>query len=277
MYAPLDVCCEPEEVYAYLIPGEVLYDGRQLLPVAKVSNSLTIEIAGKSYSGITQAATALLNWKTPVSCGLALRFWHYRTNSNEIRPLLFRRNRMERRPKRIAPETTPVDIITIPTLNPGNIFLIRCPGLRAIDWRGRYYIQNLEADSAILSSSGTSCVLSAIEPHEFFYLGLPESISPVLASAGIKQVLMPIAKHGILERGVHNLWRQISALVLEKLALGEHVAIHSGVGYGRAGYVAAKLLIEQGLAPTEAITLVRKVAPYSIDSFLQEMDLSTLS
>ena len=54
------------------------------------------------------------------------------------------------------------------------------------------------------------------------------------------------------------------------LATGGRFAMHCYAGLGRTGTVAARLLVEHGMAPAEAIALVRKIRPGSIETDEQE-------
>jgi ADP-ribosyl-[dinitrogen reductase] hydrolase len=51
---------------------------------------------------------------------------------------------------------------------------------------------------------------------------------------------------------------------------GSDVVVHCSGGLGRAGTVAARLLIELGADPETAIAKVRRVRPGAIETYAQE-------
>jgi ADP-ribosyl-[dinitrogen reductase] hydrolase len=65
-------------------------------------------------------------------------------------------------------------------------------------------------------------------------------------------------------------WVYAGARLRERLRLGERVLVHCRGGLGRAGSVAARLLVEFGATPNEAITRVRAVRPNAIETREQE-------
>jgi protein-tyrosine phosphatase len=54
------------------------------------------------------------------------------------------------------------------------------------------------------------------------------------------------------------------------------VLAHCKGGLGRAGMVAARLLVERGVSPDEAIASVRRVRPGAIETGLQERYLRAI-
>jgi ADP-ribosyl-[dinitrogen reductase] hydrolase len=58
--------------------------------------------------------------------------------------------------------------------------------------------------------------------------------------------------------------------VQRRLDLGENVVLHCLGGLGRSGMIAARVLVERGLAPAAAITAVRAARPGAIETAQQE-------
>ena len=54
------------------------------------------------------------------------------------------------------------------------------------------------------------------------------------------------------------------------------VLVHCKGGLGRAGLVAARILVERGAAPMDAINLVRRVRPGAIQTIRQEAYVRSL-
>lgn len=71
-------------------------------------------------------------------------------------------------------------------------------------------------------------------------------------------------------------WLKVSSELHNILDKGENVLIHCRCGIGRAGTVAALMLIERGMTAENAILAVRKVRPGAIENSEQEEYLRTL-
>jgi ADP-ribosyl-[dinitrogen reductase] hydrolase len=65
-------------------------------------------------------------------------------------------------------------------------------------------------------------------------------------------------------------WRECRPAVLDILRLGGKVLVHCRGGLGRAGTVAACLLVECGVDPTVAIAQVRNARPGAIETAAHE-------
>jgi protein-tyrosine phosphatase len=65
-------------------------------------------------------------------------------------------------------------------------------------------------------------------------------------------------------------WPTVRDDVLSRLDAKGRVVVHCRGGLGRAGLVAALLLVETGVRPEEAIRAVRKVRPGAIETPEQE-------
>jgi protein-tyrosine phosphatase len=65
-------------------------------------------------------------------------------------------------------------------------------------------------------------------------------------------------------------WPAILAELISRLDAGERVIVHCRGGLGRAGLVAAILLIETGLEAEVAIRMVRAARPGAIETAAQE-------
>ena len=65
-------------------------------------------------------------------------------------------------------------------------------------------------------------------------------------------------------------WVYAGARLRERLRAGERVLVHCRGGLGRAGSVAARMLVEFGAAPNEAIAQVRAARPRAIETREQE-------
>lgn len=98
--------------------------------------------------------------------------------------------------------------------------------------------------------SGIDIIVSLLEPEEASRLGLDEE-QALSAVNGIEYYSLPIADRRAPTSGLDTV-RDIDS----KLQQGKNAVIHCRQGIGRAGLIAAALLMETGLAPAAAIQRV---------------------
>lgn len=256
-----------------LSEGETLYDALGQAAIARVSENNKIEISGYTFPDLQSAASYALNDEVLVSEGLALRYWHFRSPVGELLPLLHRAGLSHQKTPLANTQLTPLSPRIIQSESDGRIIMVRCPGLRARDIQGRYIAQDLQADVEKIREWSPALVISILESHEFIHLGLPSYVEDTFRSSSMQQLLLPIPKNKPIEYSLSKLWHVINERVLTQLGSGQDVLVHSGADMGRAGYIAAKILVGQGVEPADAIARVRAIHPYAIESFAQEMEL----
>jgi ADP-ribosyl-[dinitrogen reductase] hydrolase len=71
-------------------------------------------------------------------------------------------------------------------------------------------------------------------------------------------------------------WRENGQRIKSILSGGGRVLLHCRGGIGRTGTIAAKLLVEFGFKPSDAIDLVRSTRPGTIETEAQEQYLLKL-
>lgn len=101
--------------------------------------------------------------------------------------------------------------------------------------------------------SGVDIVVSLLESKEAVDLDLRDE-QPTSEASGIELRSFPIADRSVPESDA-NLHRLLRALD-SKLSDGKNVVVHCRQGVGRAGLIAAALLVEKGLSPDRAIERV---------------------
>ena len=80
----------------------------------------------------------------------------------------------------------------------------------------------------------------------------------MIQSAGIWWLHLPIIDMDIPNQDFEDVWAVEGERVRHALRIGERVAIHCYAGLGRTGMIAARLLVEQGVDPENAIVEVRR-------------------
>ena len=101
-------------------------------------------------------------------------------------------------------------------------------------------------DVAAIRDWGASAVVTLIEDHEFEMLGV-ESLPEAIRGAGIEWHHLPVKD---VSRARSTYSRRAGCTRVrgcgERLRAGERVLVHCRGGLGRAGSVAARLLVEFG-------------------------------
>jgi ADP-ribosyl-[dinitrogen reductase] hydrolase len=86
---------------------------------------------------------------------------------------------------------------------------------------------------------------------------------------------MPIPDVSTPEPRFEAKWPEVSERLRSRLDSGESVLVHCRGGLGRAGMIAARLLVEIGVDPEVAIKRVRAVRPGAIRTAAQEQWVRT--
>lgn len=153
--------------------------------------------------------------------------------------------------------------------NGGKIGITFCPGKKGPSVFGAPWDRDLTVDMEAIRAWGASSVLTLIESHEFGLLsvkGLPEAVR----AAGLVWHHAPIPDVSIPGPAFTAAWRTIGPRISEQLRTGGAVVVHCRGGLGRAGMVAAMLLVMMGEDPRRAIERVRAVRPGAIETPAQE-------
>ena len=145
-----------------------------------------------------------------------------------------------------------------------------CPGKQGDSVFGAGWARDLATDIAAIREWGASAVVTLIEEHEFEMLGVP-ALPEAVRAAGIEWHHLPVKDVHAPDRPSS---RRAGCMRVRGCAsgcvAGERVLVHCRGGLGRAGSVAARLLVEFGATPSEAIAQVRAVRPGAIETREQE-------
>ena len=159
----------------------------------------------------------------------------------------------------------------------GLIGITFCPGKSGPSsaFRGEWQ-RDLDTDIAVVKAWGPRAVVTLLEDHEFDRFkvqGLPRKIE----ESGMEWYHLPIrdghAPGGDFERE----WVRIGVILRNHLDSGERILVHCRGGLGRSGTVAARLLIESGMEPRQAIREVRKTRRGAIETTTQETYVRSLT
>ena len=151
------------------------------------------------------------------------------------------------------------------SLGQGRIGITLCPGKKGVSAFGARWDRDLDLDVAAIRRWGAEAVLSLIEDQEFKFLDV-SNLGAAVKSQDMVWFHVPIQDLGVPSDQFLEDWAKISAELHEILSRGGRVLIHCRGGLGRAGTVAALMLIERGWEPNAAINTVRSVRHRAIET-----------
>jgi protein-tyrosine phosphatase len=165
-------------------------------------------------------------------------------------------------------ETDPLRIAEIP-VGFGTVGVTLCPGKSGGSLFGKGWARDLQTDIAAIAAWGATVVVTLIEDQEFAALeveGLPEAVR----GAGMVWHHLPITDVSVPDERFERQWPHLWPTFRARLDEGEKLLVHCRGGLGRAGTVAALMLVEAGESPATAISRVRAARPGAIETLDQE-------
>ena len=161
--------------------------------------------------------------------------------------------------------TDPLRLDRIPIAGrPGVLCLTICPGKKDLVWD-----RDLADDLAGLRAVGVSRIVYLLPDEELQRLGILDYRRAVVA-AGMQPLHLPILDQGTLGPGGFDRMLDTVDQIRVRLSFGERIVVHCRGGLGRAGTVAACVLVADGMSSTEAMALVRRHRRGAIETRGQE-------
>ena len=164
-----------------------------------------------------------------------------------------------------------IDAVEVPGSS-GLIGMTVCPGkdeyaglgIPSGPWK-----RDLDLDLQAIHDWGARALVSLIEEHEFDLLGVPELPAKV-RSLGIIWIHLPIVDLEVPDWRFEEKWEKSGTKLSSILGNGGRIVLHCRAGLGRTGTIAARLLVEFGITPREAIAKIRQARPGAIQTLEQE-------
>lgn len=250
---------------------------------------------GKDFEDCLRRAIALGNDTDTVAAvtgGLAgARFglsgiphrWRDALRGQEILQPLLQRLLNHRQPVKARwkgePRTSashPLRVASLPLLN-GRLGITLCPGKKQADAFTGAWDRDLNVDLAALRDWGASELVTLIEEYEFRELSV-ENLGEQARANGLHWHHLPIRDQHAPDMAFEQQWARTLPVLKAALQRGKGVVVHCKGGLGRAGTVAALMLLEliPNLSADEAMRRVREVRNGAIESLVQERYLKSM-
>jgi len=160
-----------------------------------------------------------------------------------------------------------IDSVAVPG-RAGTIGMTLCPGKKDPYAKFGAWDRDLQADLQAIRDWGASAIVSLMEGSEFWLLGVPDFEAKVAAE--FRWLWLPIPDGGVPGEEFEHRWAEAGPELHSRLTAGERVLIHCRAGLGRTGMIAARLLVEAGLTPLQALNAVRRARPGTVETLPQE-------
>lgn len=172
--------------------------------------------------------------------------------------------------KKMTSHSHPLQIGTIKMVGfSGLLGITFCPGKKDTFAQFGCWERDLDTDLDSLKAWGASAVVSLIELNEFKLLDVG-ALGKGVRARSMSWYHLPIRDGSIPDTKFESRWQTVSCQLLERLRRGKSIVVHCRGGLGRAGLVAARLMIGTGVPAEEAIRAVRAARPGAIETQEQE-------
>lgn len=144
-----------------------------------------------------------------------------------------------------------------------------CPGKKQPVSMTGGWDRDLHIDLEAISAWRGAVLVTLMEEHEFLELEITH-LDQTIKNSGIDWLHLPIVDGNIPNPAWEAQWTVVGSKLREILQNGKNIVIHCKGSLARTGVIAAKLLVELGMKPIDAIKAVRKARPGAIENELQE-------
>lgn len=151
----------------------------------------------------------------------------------------------------------------------GQIGMTFCPGKCATGLYGGTWARDLREDLNVIARWAPLALISLLAPAEFELLQVAHFPDLVLTH-DFQWLSLPIPDMQTPGADFERQWLGFAPGLHSALRDGGRIVVHCRGGLGRTGVVAARLLIEAGLSPSEAIRQVRATRLGAIETYAQE-------
>jgi ADP-ribosyl-[dinitrogen reductase] hydrolase len=147
----------------------------------------------------------------------------------------------------------------------GSIGMTFCPGKVQYDAMSGAWHRDLTKDLRVIADVGIQAVVTLVTGQELNALQVPD-LGEQTRSLGMEWYHLPILDGGIPDAAFERQWQTVGPRLHAFLDEKKSVLVHCKGGLGRAGTIAARLLIEAGENATTAIGKVREAREGAIEN-----------
>jgi ADP-ribosyl-[dinitrogen reductase] hydrolase len=147
----------------------------------------------------------------------------------------------------------------------GRVGICFCPGKHDAHAMSGPWDRDLALDLDAIRDWGAAAVVTLVEQQELRLLRV-ERLGEEVIRRDMAWFHLPILDVSIPDAAFERRWETAGATLRSLLRGGENVLVHCRGGLGRAGTIAARLLVELGAEPAAAIRQVRAARPGAIET-----------
>jgi protein-tyrosine phosphatase len=147
----------------------------------------------------------------------------------------------------------------------GRIGITFCPGKHDRMALTGAWARDLATDLDAIAAWGAQLVLTLVEPAELRALAVLD-LGHQVERRGIDWRHLPIPDYSVPSAAFEEAWQTQGRHIRTLLRSGGDVVVHCKGGLGRAGMIAARLLVELGVPADDAIRQVRRARHGAIET-----------
>ena len=161
-----------------------------------------------------------------------------------------------------------IDTVAIPGVK-GLIGITSCPGMKDEYSCFDHYGDSMADDLQAIRNWGATALITLLDESELHVLGVKDLPRKAMAF-NLLWIHLPIRNLSIPDEKFDIQWACAGPRLAQWLREGQRIVIHCKEGIGRAGLVAARLMIELGTPPEQTINSVQKARPGSLQLYSHE-------
>jgi len=150
----------------------------------------------------------------------------------------------------------------------GRVGVTFCPGKVQPGAMSGSWDRDLGLDLDAIADWGAVAVVTLVEEHELVTLKVT-AMGHEVRARHMDWFHLPIPDVSVPDAAFEQRWAVVAPDLMHRLRSGFSVLVHCKGGLGRAGTVAARLLIGMGIAPEAAVKSVRAARPGAIETSAQ--------
>jgi ADP-ribosyl-[dinitrogen reductase] hydrolase len=147
----------------------------------------------------------------------------------------------------------------------GRVGVTFCPGKYDEKAMSGYWDRDLDLDLDAIRDWGAAAVVTLVEQEELTLLRV-ERLGEEVLRRNMLWFHLPIVDVSTPSQEFERQWNASGNELRALLRSGRDVLVHCRGGLGRAGTIAARLLVELGMKPSAAIRQVRAIRPGAIET-----------